>query len=190
MESVWSYPERPTLEPERRSIRVEFACVVVAETSEAIRLLERGLPPSFYIPPHHTRTDLLVACEETSLCPVKGESRYWTIRVREREADRAAWSYSDPLSGCEPIHGYFAFYADRVDRCLVGRDVARGRENRFYAGWITSEIEGPFVGDPNLPEHLSRGLPRPVISQSAEDTFEEVAARSFSIGRRYLPPGA
>src|SRR5437763_745989 len=106
MESVWDYPQTLTLVPESRLVRVEFAGTVVAETTEAVRALERGLPPSFYIPPGDTRSDLLVACEGTSLCPVKGEARYWNIAVGDRTAERAAWSYPAPFSNCAALRGY------------------------------------------------------------------------------------
>ena len=190
MESVWSYPARPAFEAESRLVRVELAGEVVAETREAIRLLERGLPPSFYIPPRDTRTDLLERCDATSLCPVKGEARYWAIRVADRLVDRAAWSYPEPLAMAASIGGYFAFDANKADRCLIGDRVARGRNHTFYGGWITDDLEGPFVGDPGLPDELAARLPRPVLSDDPSDSFEDLAALSFVVGRHYLPPDA
>lgn len=185
---MWSYPHGPVFEPERRPVRVEHSGVVVAETRAAVRVLERGLPPAFYVPPEDVRTDLLALCEATSLCPVKGHARYWTVRVGEREAVRAAWSYPEPIPMADVIRGYLCFDVNRVDRCLLGDEVARGRDNPFYGGWVTSDIEGPFLGDPDLPEHLARLLPRPVISRDPDESFEDVAARSLDVGRRYLPP--
>jgi uncharacterized protein (DUF427 family) len=188
MESVWSYPQGPVFEVERRLVRVEHGGMTLAETSAAIRVLERGLPPSYYIPPEHVRMDVLVPGEGTSLCPVKGRARFFTLRSGERDTERAAWSYPEPLSGAEPIRDHVCFDVNRVDRCLVGGEVARGRDNPFYGGWVTGDLEGPFVGDPDLPADLVRLLPRPVISQDPDESFEDVAARSVSVGSRFLPP--
>lgn len=187
MESVWDYDTRPTTEPVDRIVRVEFAGIVVAESARAIRLVERGLPPSYYLPPEHVRQDLLVASEQRSLCPVKGTATYWGIRVGERESPHAAWSYADPFPQCEPIRGYFAFYAGRVDRCTVGGVEARSTGHPFYAGWITPDIEGPFVGDADLPEELQRLLARPVLGQGEVKEFCDLVADSHRIGARYLP---
>jgi uncharacterized protein (DUF427 family) len=186
MESVWSYPSEPTLEPDRRRILVEFAGVVVADTTGAMRLLERGLPPSFYVPPEDTRTDLLVPCASPTLCPVKGEAQYWTIRVDSREAQRAAWSYPDPFKSCAAVRNHFAFYASRVDRCSVDGEVVRTTDSAFYGGWITTDLEGPFVGDTNLSAEFSRLLPRCPIPEERGEAFEELARKSFALGQRYL----
>jgi uncharacterized protein (DUF427 family) len=187
MESVWNYPTRPTPEPERRTIRVELGGIVIAESDSTIRLVERGLPPSFYFPPEHTRTDLLVASEDRSLCPVKGTATYWGIRAGERESLHAVWCYPEPIAECEPIRGRFAFYAGRVDRCTVGGESVRSTGHVFYAGWITPDIEGPFVGDADLPEEFQSLLARPVLGRGEAKDFEGIVADSHRVGARYLP---
>lgn len=186
-ESVWRYALEPTPELEHRVARVELGGAVIAESGRTIRLIERGLPPSYYFPPEDVRLDLLVASPETSLCPVKGTAAYWGIRVGDRQVSHAAWSYAAPFERCEPIRGYFAFYAGRVDRCTVGGELARSTDHPFYAGWITPEIEGPFVGDADLPEELQRLLARPVLGQGEVKEFCDLVADSHRIGARYLP---
>jgi hypothetical protein len=35
-----------------------------------------------------------------------------------------------------------------MDECTVDGEVVRAQAGGFYGGWITSEIEGPFKGEP------------------------------------------
>ena len=54
----------------------------------------------------------------------------------------------EPLAGYESITDYVAFYAGRVDEAWVGDERASPQPGRFYGGWVTSRIVGPFKGDP------------------------------------------
>jgi len=60
----------------------------------------------------------------------------------------AAWSYPMPLKGFEPLKDYVAFFAGRVDACYVGDEQVRPQPGGFYGGWITTELVGPFKGEP------------------------------------------
>jgi hypothetical protein len=40
-----------------------------------------------------------------------------------------------------------AFYASRLD-CFVAGERVRPQPGAFYGGWITSEVVGPFKGEP------------------------------------------
>jgi hypothetical protein len=45
------------------------------------------------------------------------------------------------------IKDFIAFYPGRVD-CFLDGEPARTQAGRFYGGWITSEVVGPFKGEP------------------------------------------
>jgi len=147
-ESVWDYPRPPRVEPDTRLIRVEFAGVAIAETTRALRVLETASPPTFYLPAADVRGDLLVPAQRSSYCEWKGPASYWTIRVGDREARNAAWGYLAPKPGFAALKDHFAFYAGRVDACRVGGERVTPQPGRFYGGWITSEVVGPFKGEP------------------------------------------
>jgi hypothetical protein len=68
--------------------------------------------------------------------------------VGDRHSELAAWSYPDPEDGFEQIRNYLAFYAFKVDECHVGDELAQPQPGDYYGGWVTSEIVGPFKGDP------------------------------------------
>lgn len=65
-ESVWDYPAETRIEPSSQHIQIVFDGVVLADTRNAKRLLERGIPPVFYIPREDVKMDLLQHSERTS----------------------------------------------------------------------------------------------------------------------------
>ncbi len=54
--------------------------------------------------------------------------------------------YDEPSPGFEPIAGHVAFYAGRMDACFVDGEQITPQPGRFYGGWITSAVVGPFKG--------------------------------------------
>jgi uncharacterized protein (DUF427 family) len=147
-ESVWDYPRPPRLEPSTRRIRVLFAGEVIADTTRALRVLETSHPPVYYIPPQDLQTRWLERSSRSSFCEFKGRARYHGIKVGDRRSADAAWSYPDPTPRFEPIRDHLAFYPSRVDECWVDEERVEAQPGDFYGGWITSEVVGPFKGDP------------------------------------------
>ncbi len=147
-ESVWSYPRPPRVEPVSRMIRVEFAGALLAESAAGLRVIETSSPPVYYVPPGDVALDLLQGSEATTFCEWKGTARYWNLRVADRCATDAAWSYADPEPGFESIRDHLAFHAGRVDSCTLGGERVIPQSGQYYGGWITSEIVGPFKGEP------------------------------------------
>ena len=147
-ESVWDYPRPPRVEQVSRRVRVEFAGRVLADTGRALRVCETSSPPGYYIPPADVDLDTIVASERTSFCEWKGVARYWTVRVGDRVAKDAGWSYPEPDAGFEAIRDYLAFYPRRMDACFVGTDRVMPQPGFYYGGWVTPELVGPFKGVP------------------------------------------
>ena len=147
-ESVWDYPRPPRLERTTRHIQVVLNGQVVADTRRALRLLETSHPPTYYIPRKNVRTDLLFPAQGSSFCEWKGSARYYTVRVGEVVAARAAWSYPDPLPRFAALKDHIAFYASAVVRCTVDGETVRPQPGGFYGGWITDDLAGPFKGSP------------------------------------------
>jgi hypothetical protein len=61
--------------------------------------------------------------------------------------ERVAWSYPEPFPGFEAIRDYFAFYPAQL-ACFVDGIRVRPQPGRFYGGWVTPELAGPFKGEP------------------------------------------
>ncbi len=147
-ESVWDYPRPPRLTPEARLVRVEFAGIALAESTRALRVLETGGPPVYYLPAVDVRTEHLEPTDESSLCEWKGIAHYWSLRVADRFAENAAWSYPDPDPDYRALREHFAFFAGRVDACSVGGRPVAPQPGDYYGGWVTSGVVGPFKGGP------------------------------------------
>ena len=147
-ESVWDYPRPPRLAPTSKHIHVVFNGVTVADTRRAVRVLETSHPPVYYIPPADVRQAYLHPASGASVCEWKGAAVYWTLRVADGTATRAAWSYPRPTPAFATIADYVAFYPARVDACTVDGEAVQPQRGGFYGGWITQEIVGPFKGEP------------------------------------------
>ncbi len=149
-ESVWDYPRPPRLEPTSRHLLVESGGRVVAETTRGARVLETSHPPVYYFPPDAVDPELLAGeARAPTACEWKGLARYFDVVVGARRWNEAAWCYPDPVPEFLAIQGWFAFYAGRVDRCLVDGRSVTPQPGNFYGGWITADIVGPFKGGPD-----------------------------------------
>ena len=102
-------------EDSRRRVRVVFGGVNIADSTRVMLLHEFGRLPVFYFPMEDVRMDLMEATEHHTSSPLKGEASYWTIRVGDRIAENAVWSYLEPLPAGPPLQGYVAFYWQHMD---------------------------------------------------------------------------
>jgi uncharacterized protein (DUF427 family) len=147
-ESVWDYPRPPRLEESGKRLKIVFNGEIVAETNHSKRVLETSHPPVYYFPPTDVRREFLIPEPNTSFCEWKGSAGYYTVRVGDREAVRAAWFYANPTPAFAGIEDYIAFYPGRMDACYADGEQVQSQPGDFYGGWITQEIIGPFKGDP------------------------------------------
>jgi hypothetical protein len=66
--------------------------------------------------------------------------------------ERALWCYDAPWEPFGALAGWLGVYASQVDACWLGGERVQPQPGGFYGGWITSQVEGPFKGDPLHPE--------------------------------------
>lgn len=147
-ESVWDYPRPPRVETVPERIRVVVDGQAIAESTHALRVIETAGPPVYYLPPADVRMDLLERTTHVSQCEWKGQAAYFTLQLNGRRIPNLAWSYAKPLPGYEAIRDHLAFYAGLVDEAWVGDERATPQPGRFYGGWVTSRVVGPFKGEP------------------------------------------
>jgi uncharacterized protein (DUF427 family) len=147
VESVWDYPRPPRLEKSERRITIVHAGVTIADTSRAMRILETSHPPVYYIPQAEIAMEYLKASSRRgSFCEYKGVASYWSLDVSGKRVEDVAWSYARPSEGYAALKDCLAFYAGRVDACMVDGEVVVPQPGDFYGGWITSHVTGPFKG--------------------------------------------
>ena len=147
-ESVWDYPRPPRVEPVSQRITIRLGGVLIADTIDAVRVLETSHPPVYYLPADSFLEGALVPTEGSSFCEFKGGAAYFDVHGGSRIVSRAAWTYPQPERGFESLRGRVAVYAGEMDACTVGDEQVTPQPGRFYGGWITSRIRGPFKGEP------------------------------------------
>lgn len=145
-ESVWDYPRPPRLEPVHKTIEIYFNGELIARTNSAYRVLETSHPPVYYIPPGDINQEYLEPSDQTTYCEWKGKGSYYHVKVGEKRILNAGWYYKAPEKKFAPIKNHVAFYADKMDKCLVDGEVVTPQPGQFYGGWITKDIVGPFKG--------------------------------------------
>jgi len=149
MDDVWEYPRPPALVPCERRVRVVLGGVTIADSTDALRVLETSHPPTIYVPPG----DIAPGCLSPSpgrrtVCEFKGEAAYLDVTAGGRAERAAAWTYGAPWPPYEALRDHVAFYPSRMDRCLLDDEVVRAQEGDFYGGWVTADLRGPFKGGP------------------------------------------
>ena len=147
-ESVWDYPRPPRLERVARQIRIEFGGKLIVDAEWAWRVLETSHPPTYYIPPEFIGMQFLRHASAGSHCEWKGKARYYHVEAGGRVAENAAWCYPHPTAAFRAMKDCVAFYAGPMDLCTVDGEAVKPQPGGFYGGWITSDIVGPFKGDP------------------------------------------
>lgn len=146
-ESVWDYPRPPRIEDFGKKIKIIFGGEVIAETFRAKRVLETSHPPVYYIPPEDVKKEYLSPAGNNSYCEWKGEASYFHLTVGDKIVRYACWYYPDPVPKFSELKNYLAFYPGKMDECYVDGERVTPQPGRFYGGWITKNIVGPFKGE-------------------------------------------
>ena len=61
--------------------------------------------------------------------------------------EKVAWSYPSPEADFTALAGWIGFYPSPM-ACTVDGIRVLPQPGRFYAGWVTPEVVGPFKGEP------------------------------------------
>ena len=101
------------------SVEVAFDGMALARTTGAQLLYETMLPVRCYIPPADVRLDLLAESPQRTVCPYKGQARYWSY-PDSAQGKNLAWSYDRRFLDAAQIHGLISFFNERVDLTVDG----------------------------------------------------------------------
>lgn len=127
---------------------MRFGGQVVADTTEAVRVLETSHPPVYYLPVGSFAAGALIPVEGGSFCEFKGRAQYFNVVAGGEVAVRAGWTYPEPSDGFEALATRVALYPGLMDLCEVDGEKVDSQAGDFYGGWITAKIVGPFKGGP------------------------------------------
>jgi uncharacterized protein (DUF427 family) len=150
-ESVWSFPRPPRVESVAARVVVAAGTRVVAETRDALRVVETAGAPCYYLPAADCDASVLRSTGRWTVCEWKGVACGYDVLAGDRRYASAAWTYPDPLDdlGCgfARIAGRFAFYAHELI-CTIDGERVRPQPGGFYGGWVTARLRGPIKGVP------------------------------------------
>ncbi len=88
--------------------------VVLADSHRVMVVEETGYERVIYFPPEDVSTERLIQTEDRTICPFKGEARYF-VHAATNNGQPLAWIYPSVFDEVAPIKGYIAFYQDRVE---------------------------------------------------------------------------
>ena len=143
--SVWDFPRPPIIEKINKQIVVNYQGKKIADSRNSLAVLETASPPTYYIPQCDIDMNTLVRIlDKTSICEWKGNATYWTLKALIDQP--IAWSYPNPFPEFSALKNYIAFYPQYLE-CYIDRERVEAQASKFYAGWITSDLVGPFKGD-------------------------------------------
>ena len=113
-------PDHPIgILPVEGRVRVTVAGRIVAESTRALLLEEKGYPPVYYLPREDADMSLLVRTSHYTYCPYKGDCTYYSIPLGGTKSEYAVWTYERPYEAVTSIREYLAFYPSRVDAIEV-----------------------------------------------------------------------
>lgn len=99
------------IRPVRRTVRVHVGDTLIAQTQNALRVMEMGkslYDPTLYIPASDV-VGTLEPVDKSTHCPLKGDAGYVSFN-----GDEIAWTYDRPLDVSKQLAGHFAFWPDKV----------------------------------------------------------------------------
>ncbi|XAS66689.1 DUF427 domain-containing protein [Micrococcaceae bacterium Sec5.7] len=132
-EEIIGHPRDPFQRVDIRAslqrVEVMLDGVKLADTRGAQVLYETLLPVRYYIPPADVRLDLMEESSKRTVCPYKGEARYWSY-PGSATGENIAWAYDSRFVDAAQIHGLMCFFNERTDISVDGV-----RQDRPVSPW-------------------------------------------------------
>ena len=147
-------------------IRAFYNGIAVADSRHA--MLWRGRPPVYYFPRTDVRLDLLLPTDHTTKSDLLGTATYWSLRVGNRSAHNAAWTYSGPPDEAPSIKGYIALEWDALDAWYEEDELVRCHPRDPYtrieilqsSRAVHIEVDGVVIAETTKPMMLfETGMP-------------------------------
>src|ERR1700694_5487282 len=152
--------------PTGRRVRVMVAGTTIADSRAVMLMLEKKRLAVYYFPVKDVHVDLLVPTSYTSPHAGKGLASFYSVKVGDRIAEKAAWRYLDPER--PDLKDYVAFYWDKLDSWFEEDDevFVHPRDPYHRVDVLNSSrhvkvvVEGEVVAETTRPRlRLETGLP-------------------------------
>jgi uncharacterized protein (DUF427 family) len=102
-------------EPTHRHIRVKFNNEIIVESRHAMLLRDVGYFIHYFFPESDVQMEYLIPTAHTTHSAIRGDTAHWTVRVGEREAENAAFTYPETQEGRPDMRGYIAFEWNKME---------------------------------------------------------------------------
>jgi uncharacterized protein (DUF427 family) len=155
-----------SIEASQRRVRALFGGVPVADSRRVLLAFEPRRMPVYWFPRKDVHADLLEpAGHDAKASPAID---HWTLRVGDRVAERAAWSYPEPGPEQAPLTDHIAFFWDKLDAWFEEDDEVFVHPRDPYhrvdvlrsSRRVRVEVEGQVVAETGRPCLLfETGLP-------------------------------
>lgn len=126
---IYGHPNDPykriDIRRSSRPIRVEIDGVTLADASWAMHLFETMLPARYYLPRTSVDWELLRPSETTSLCPYKGEAKYYNAVIGDKTYEDIVWWYATTPLDTSLMQNMMCFYNEKVDIFIDGKKQER-----------------------------------------------------------------
>ena len=123
---------RLLLHPFPRRVRARFAGEVVLDSTRGALLHESNILPRLYVPLDDVRADLLERTDHSTHCPFKGDASYLSVRVGDRVAENAVWTYEEPIDEASWLRGLVSVYPERMDAWLDEDEEVTGLRDPYH----------------------------------------------------------
>jgi uncharacterized protein (DUF427 family) len=100
-------------EPTARRVRVMFGGATIADSRAVMLMIEKRRLAVYYFPIKDVRQDLLVETDYRGQHAGRGEATFYSVKVGNKVAEKAAWRYLNPER--PELKDYIAFYWDKMD---------------------------------------------------------------------------
>ncbi len=153
-------------EPTQRRVRVMLGGTTIADSRAVMLMIEKKRLAVYYFPACDVRLDLLQPTDYKRDHPGKGEAHFFSVKVGDRVAEKAAWRYPQPER--RDLTQYVAFYWDKMDAWFEEDDevFVHPRDPYHRVDVLNSSrhvkvvIGGEVVAETNRPRLLfETGLP-------------------------------
>ena len=106
-----------TVKPAGTRVRVTLKGEIIADSRDAVALMEGDYPVVYYFPRKDVKMDRLERTEHGSYCPYKGQASYFSVK---QGPENAIWTYENPYDDMLGIKERLAFYPNKVDSITAG----------------------------------------------------------------------
>jgi len=151
MNGVW--------EATKRHIKVEFNGEIVAETTNGMLMIESPYEMHYYFPEADVRSDLLVDNGQTNDSKYKGTAKVFSLKVGDKVAEDAVWTFPEAKDKRPDMRGYYAFDWNKMDAWYEEDEEVIGHPRNPYhrvdtinsSRHVRIEVDGKTVAESNRP---------------------------------------